>query len=186
MHPYLHTVRGVVSAPAMVLALAMAMSLDAIAQSVRYPWDRRPEICFGESPAKDSACELDNWPNFSETVNRITFLYRSEQFALLDRAMADAISTERRFGDGTTRAQAVYEAFKTMMPGPGTQPSHQGKIGRWQNAVPDSPFAVFAQARFSYGAAWNFRGNQYASSVSKESWELFDIRLTEAEQALLD
>jgi hypothetical protein len=171
---------------AWTVALGSLVPVEAFAQPVPFYWDRRPPVCREPNQAKDPKCEIDDWPSFPETARRITALYQIQQFAILDRAMDEAIRSERQFADGTNPAAAVYWSFRQMMAGPGAPPSHKDSIAKWKAAVPDSPYAVFAQARYAYANAWNMRGNQYSGSVSKESWELFHIGLRDAEQILLD
>ena len=181
--------RDIVLATSLAFALAMVMTGKVFAQTAeptRYPWDNRPSACFQPTNAKETNCKLDNWPNFEETVQRVTLLYSTEQFVLLEKAMHEIVSSKKRFADGDSPATGAYWAFRRLMPAPGTNPGHADKIARWQNAVPTSYFMPFAHARFTYGSAWNLRGSDYAGSVSKESWELFNIRLREAEKILLD
>jgi hypothetical protein len=186
VHSQFRIVLGAISFLALTFALVLVPSAHVLAQVPQYPWDQRPSDCSVAARASDPDCKIDNWPSFVDTANRIAVLYLGEQFVLLDLAMADAVGSDKRFVDGNTPADAVYWAFRQMMRAPGTNPSHGDKISRWQTAMPGSAFATFAQARFAYGSAWNIRGNQYGSSVSKESWELFEIRLRETEQILLN
>jgi hypothetical protein len=100
--------------------------------------------------------------------------------------MREIASSKKRFVNGDSPASAAYWAFRRLMPAPRTNESHQGKISRWRDAVPASYFVPFAQSRLMYANAWNVRGSGFAGSVSKESWELFGIRMQEAEKILLD
>ena len=172
------------------LALALIATLtfvDAEAQTApmsRYPWDKRPDFCL-QGGAHDAQCLKDDWPTWTLTLGRITALYDSEQFALLERAMHEAVSSKEFFKNGDSPASAVYWAFRRLMPAPETAEYHQQKISRWRAAVPSSAYVAFAEARFLYGSAWNVRGSGLATSVSPESWDLFSMRLQEAEQVLL-
>lgn len=152
----------------------------------RYPWDTRPTKCINVKNALGPECTIDNWRTFDETVQRISFLYQTGQYALLERAMVDLTTSEKTFASGKSNASAAYWAFRRMMPAPGTQPSEQERIRRWKETIPNSYFAVFAEARYLYGNAWNVRGSGYAGSVSPESWELFAHRLKEAEKKLMN
>jgi hypothetical protein len=174
--------------PAFVLIGAL-MLVDAVAQTAatnRYPWDNRPAFCSQADAARDARCVRDDWPTWVVTLRRITDLYNSEQFALLERAMHEAVSSKKFFTNGDSPASAVYWAFRRMMPAPGTPEEHQRKISRWKTAVPSSDYAAFAEARFLYASAWDIRGTGRAGSVSPESWDLFGMRLQEAEQLLLN
>jgi hypothetical protein len=175
---------AVFSTLGLTIVLVNLWPSEAFAQPVPFYWV--PPACREPSQAKDPKCQIDDWPSAPETALRITTLYQIQKFEILDRAMDEAIRSERKFADGTGPAEAVYWAFRQMMSAPGVPPNHKDVIAKWKAAVPGSPFAAFAEARFAYASAWNIRGNQYAGSVSKESWELFHIGLREAEQLLLD
>jgi hypothetical protein len=131
-------------------------------------------------------CVLEDWPGFEESIRRITFLYNAEQFILLEQGLADLTKLDKTFISGVSTASAAYWAFRRIMPAPGTPENEKARITRWKAAIPSSYFAVFAEARYLYGNAWNVRGAGYAGSVSPESWELFALRLREAEQKLLN
>jgi hypothetical protein len=171
---------------ALLFLLALATAVNAAAQSgpARYPWDDRPDVCFQSEGATSPRCQAENWPTWDKTIERIRQLYKSEQFALLDRAMGEIASSKESFGNGDSPASAAYWAFRGLMAAPGTQQYHEARIARWRASVPKSDYATFAQARYLYGTAWNARGSGTASSVSRESWELFAIRLQEAETVL--
>src|SRR4051812_12292956 len=62
----------------------------------RYPWDTRAEACFSEPHAASPRCTLVNWPTFDETVQRVTSLYQSEAFPLLERALAELAASRER------------------------------------------------------------------------------------------
>lgn len=152
-----------------------------------YPWERRPADCLDPAKANERRCAPEeNWPTFDFTIQRIASLYSGGQFVLLERALKDVVSSKKRFDDGDSPAAAAYWTFRRLMPGPGTHARHKDVIARWRDAVPSSYFVPFAEARFMYGNAWNVRGSGLGGSVSKESWELFNLRLREAEQLLLD
>jgi len=152
---------------------------------LRYPWDARPATCFNESRVAAPECALDSWPTFDETVRRVAFLYQTEQFSLLEQALAELVSSNKRFVSGRPLSSAAYWAFRRVMPAPGVPTAEKDRVVRWRAAFPQSYFVIFAEARFLYGNAWNTRGSGFAGSVSKESWELFSMRLREAEQVLL-
>jgi hypothetical protein len=162
--------------------------VDASAQSApmtRYPWDRRAELCTPPRVPSGDQCNPDDWPSWSATTQRIELLYTMEQFALLERAMREVLAGERFYPGGDTPASAAYWAFRRLMPAPGAAEDNQRKIDAWKNAVPASDFTAFAQARFIYASAWSIRGSGGGSSVSKESSDLFGIRLRAAEDILL-
>jgi hypothetical protein len=164
---------------------AMAASAASAAQTPeRYPWDNRPLKCFAPGAFTVGSCTpIDNWPDQSQSIQRIVLLYNSGNFALLERALAELEASDKRFVWGSPQ-EAVWYAFGRIMY-PGVQPVELERVAQWRKAVPNSIFVPFAEARYAYTFAWNARGMGYASSVSDESWELFAIRLQQAEQMLL-
>ena len=171
----------------LLVLLAAVAAEEAVAQTApqtRYPWDKRPEFCFQRDTPDVPQCASDDWPTWHATLERVTYLYEFEQFVLLERALKELVASKKVFVNGDSPASAAYWAFRILMRGPGVDPSHQGTIARWKAAIPGSDFAAFAEARFLYANAWNVRGSGFAGSVSRESWELFDIRLQEAESVL--
>lgn len=184
------TSRRNAGAIAIVLGVAAVFMLNGAAQAQspaapRYPWDHRPTKCFAEDAPALGDCKLENWPTFGLTTRRLAILYFNRQFELLEHALAEIATPERRFASGESGDLAIYEAFRHMLPGGGVdQGEWEGRIARWRAAAPESRYTHFAEARFLYSYAWNGRGSGYAASVSKESWDLFNIRLQEAEQLL--
>lgn len=174
---------GVASTYVLFIGTAYA---DDVSQ--RYPWDSRPAYCFtdGEASRKDADCIAHDWFDFHATTSRISHLYNSEKFVLLDRAMKEIVSSNEQFITGRSAVSAIYWAFRELMPSNGARGNEMERISRWKAAVPDSYFVPFAIARHQYSKAWNARGTGYSSSASKETWELFTTRLQAAEQTLLD
>ena len=154
--------------------------------ATRYHWDRRPAECLSEPRASAPECVLDSWPTLNVAADQIAVLYRVRQFPLLERALGEVLSSDKRFSDGRPVVTAGYLAFRRMMAASRASPRERDTIASWKEAIPQSYFAVFAEARFLYASAWAARGSGYSSSVSKEAWELFAIRMREAEQVLLN
>jgi len=116
----------------------------------------------------------------------VTALYTTGQFAALEAVLKDASSSQKTFLEGDSPAAAAYWAFRLMIPAPSFIEPHQAQVTRWKTVVPKSVFVEFLRARLAYANAWNARGRGGAGSVSPESWDLFYIRLGEAEQILLN
>lgn len=130
--------------------------------------------------------KTSSWSTFDDAFQRVAFLYNTEQFAALETALKNASSSQKTFVEGDSPAAAAYWAFRRMIPAPGAVELHEARATRWRNAVPKSAFVTFLRARIAYAGAWNVRGSGSAGSVSAESWDLFHLRLGEAEQILLD
>jgi hypothetical protein len=167
-------------------SLFAANSLALAELAPRYPWDTRSSSCLTESNSPSSECVLTSWPDFETTVQRVAFLYRTENFTLLERALAETVSSNIKFTSGRPASSAAYWAFRRLMPAPGVSPTEKDRVARWKAAIPNSYYAIFAEARFMYSNGWNVRGSGYAGSVSTESWELFAARLKDAESILLN
>lgn len=185
----MRTIRVAVAGIFLVLGVAHAQPpvLGPNATSMpRYPWDQRPTKCFAPDAPPFGDCKLENWPSFGLTSRRLAILYYNGQFALLERALAEVATPERRFASGESGDLAIYEAFRQVLNGGNVDPeAWQRQIAQWRAVAPNSRYTYFAEARFYYAHAWAARGSGYASSVSKESWQLFNIRLQQSEQMLL-
>ena len=127
-----------------------------------------------------------SWSSWNETKDRVTHLYKTSQFAALEAALKDASSSQNTFAEGDSPAAAAYWAFRLAIPAPGFVEPHQMMVTRWKSVVPKSVFVEFLRARIAYADAWNVRGTGGPGSVSAESWDLFHLRLAEAEQILLN
>lgn len=161
------------------------VALAQPAQSLRYPWDMGDRNCTEPTERFRAGCEIQNWMTFGLTSERIQILYGNDHYVLLDRAMGELVATNRRFTDGWTPAAAVGSAFTAAHRIPVAYSFEKERLARWRNAVPNSYFVIYAEASLAYANAWSARGQGHAASVSKESWELFRIRLQETEDLLL-
>src|SRR5712671_908606 len=99
---------AVFSTLGLTIVLVNLWPSEACAQPVPFYWV--PPACREPSQAKDPKCQIDDWPSAPETARRITTLYQIQKFEILDRAMDEAIRSERKFADGTGPAEAVYWA----------------------------------------------------------------------------
>ena len=140
------------------------------------PWAK----CYLYAETKPT-CDTSSWTTSEDLVERVSYLFVFQQYKALDYLLQDIVTANRRLQDGEHAANAAYWTFRGVLWG------EQAKFAaEWQAAVPDSAFAPIARARVAYDAAWRARGSGYGNTVSKESWELFNIRLNEARQILLD
>lgn len=153
----------------------------------RYPWDERPNKCFAPGAEPIGQCRpADNWPSPDLTVRYIFNLYANDTFVLLERYLSDFVASKKRFRSGEYPEEVIFRAFNLLMPRPAEDGSGLQRNAAWRKEVPDSKFVLFAEFALLRATAWNARGSGFADSVSKESWELFAIRLQEAEQVLLN
>jgi hypothetical protein len=153
----------------------------------RYPWDERPFKCLAPGAPQIGLCKpLDNWPTPDRTIHYISNLYFNESFPLLEHYLSELAASKKRFADGTYAEEAIFRAFSQIMSGPTAQQSGAQLDAEWRKAVPGSQFVALAEYERLYTMAWDARGRGYADTVSPESWELFAIRLKDAEQALVN
>jgi len=104
---------------------------------------------------------------------------------MLEKSLAELLSSDKRFKDGSRPAQAAYMGFQMYLSGENYSGGYAAVIEEWRTAYPGSIYVPFAKARQAYAAAWGSRGAQWASEVPKEAWELFALRLQESEKILL-
>lgn len=161
-----------------VLGVGLAATASA-ASDDEIPWR-----CH--SPPGSPPCNNDYWPNFQTAASNLKLLYTLESFKALERSLKELIASGKNFPAGEPMATAPYMGFRLAMPAPGTLPLEEDRIKRWKSAVPNSYFAVFAEARYQYANAWNARGSGGPNSISPEAWELYDSRLAAAQKILDD
>jgi hypothetical protein len=159
-------------------ALVAALAGPASAAS----GDEMPWRCY--TPPGGPPCNNDYWPNYQTAASNLKQLYTMESFKALERALKELIASGKNFPAGEPMATAPYMAFRLAMPAPGTSPQEEERIKRWKTAVPNSYFAVFAEARYQYASAWEARGTSGPNSISPEAWELYDSRLAAAQKIL--
>lgn len=155
----------------------------------RYPWDTRPPKCLmpGAPKVKFGICAaVENWPNPAQTLYRLRVLYAGENYALLERALAELTTPSRQFSNGAYAEEVIALALSGGIQGSNAEAEEERRFAQWRKAAPDSPWVEFARASFLYGKAWAERGGDAALPVSKESMELFNIHLQDAEQILME
>src|SRR4051812_21389366 len=121
-----------------------------------------------------------------QAVQRLQILYRQEQFAKLDAAMACLMAAPAGFSSGKPGGAAVYWMFRRQMPAPGADASEAARIARWRQQRPASMFAEFGGYRLQYANAWAARGMSAADRVGQTAWASFDTQLTQVEAGLLE
>ena len=108
-------------------------------------------------------------------------LFRSGDYATLDRLAADWSQSKARFLDGNWKIARFYGAIAEIeMP----FSERFKRLEEWQAAFPDSlsPRLLHAEAWTQY--AWDARGSGVASTVTEEGWKLFRERLAAARMEL--
>jgi hypothetical protein len=153
----------------------------------RYPWDQRPKKCFMEGAFTGGVCAPpDNYPSAGMTHHNLMRLYYGDKFRLLERYLSDLVASGKRFEDGLFPEEVLMRSLSMLMTLGSEYAKAEERNAAWRREIPDSKFVVYAEAARLHGAAWRARGTGYANTVSPESWELFALRVRDAEQVLLD
>lgn len=102
-------------------------------------------------------------------------------FAQLERIADDARRKDTRISDGQPVLAALYEATAGCACGNRFTDElwqlRRTRLTEWKKQIPESQTARVASAAFPVYYAWFARGNNYASSVSAEAWQLFKDRM---------
>ncbi|MCZ8293379.1 MAG: hypothetical protein O9312_07675 [Hylemonella sp.] len=152
----------------------------------RYPWDHRPGKCRFPGAAASDLCKLNDWPDQSTTVERLQLLLERSEFVLLERALNELASSGDVFAGGSSPAATAYSVLEWILEQDARTPPADSWLVPWRKAQPDSTMLKMLEAIQLQHKAWEVRGSGYASTVSTESWEIFALRLKQAEQVLLD
>jgi len=109
-------------------------------------------------------------------------------FARLERVADDARRKDTRISDGQPVLAALYEATAGCACGNRIPDDlwqlRRARLAEWSKQMPQSVTARVASASFPVYYAWFARGNNYASSVSRDAWRLFNERMEEGRIAL--
>ena len=152
-----------------------------------------PALCPGERepiefscPPSMPKCKPEKFPNAGMTADTIGFLFQTQQFCLLEKALVETVSSGKRFPNGVRLAEGAYQGFQRILTPSSYSPGWRGHVDKWRAAYPTSIYIPFIEARLAYVGAWAARGEMLpGSQVSPEARELFNVRLQEAETILL-
>ena len=87
--------------------------------------------------------------------------------------------------DGKTPVNFVYAGFSKAFKSFPDKEKALSKINEIQNKHPDEVYPILSEALFWTLYAWDARGRGYASTVTKEGWNLFYERLGVSEEILI-
>ena len=170
------------SSAAVLLAFWCSLALAQSSAPPQCPNEPPPLVC----PPNVSGCVVpEKWPNPQRTTDMIATLFQTRQFCRLEKSLDEVLSMEKRFKNGVRPASSAYAAFQMILSGDSSQ-GYATVIEEWRAAYPNSIYVPFAQARLAYAGAWSARGSRWGNEVPKESWELFALKLREAEEILLN
>ena len=112
-------------------------------------------------------------------ANRFT----NGDYAAVDRLFSEMKNPQMRLNDGRWMAMGL-ETFGHEYRRYMDRATAYQKIQEWKEANPQSAGAAIFESMYWQAAAWEARGHGYASSVSREGWQLFAERMAKAEAAL--
>lgn len=110
--------------------------------------------------------------------------FNARDFGRLDELYDLWCAGKERFPDGRWKLSQYGEGLHQNFTAWKTWSKDLGVIQQWQRARPQSKAALYAEAIHWRARGWSARGGGYASSVSKEGWELFRERLTKSREIL--
>ncbi|MBD9416736.1 DUF4034 domain-containing protein [Pseudomonas sp. PDM16] len=140
-------------------------------------------ICTNLELQKQVPCP-DSALFFHEGKALVQRAFNERQFATLDTLYDQWCSGKDRFPDGRWKLSQYEAALHENFDAWNTWSRDLDAIKSWKSVSPNSAAAIFSEAVYWRAYAWKARGADYASTVSKEGWELFYERLSKAESAL--
>lgn len=111
--------------------------------------------------------------------------FNQRNFEELDRFYDQWCTGKDRFPDGRWKLHVYEYALGEVFNIWNRWAADLEALKRWQKSRPQSDAALYAEAIYWYQYAWKARGSGYASSVSREGWELFKERLANADALLV-
>lgn len=147
-----------------------------------------PAPTTGPVVAQAKVAVLAKPPEIDEYTNEISFqMYRGD-FAKLDEIADKARSTKARFPGGGWKLFTFYTQLQAM-PSDATDADWQKHLDffkRWMTARPQSITARVGLADAYIDYAWVARGKGYADQVTAEGGRLFDERIEQAANVLME
>lgn len=146
-----------------------------------YSRDGKPSSdCIDQKTLKVGPC-----PESQRFIREAQFpleeAFNSKNYSELDRLYSRWCTGSDRFPDGrwllawyTKTFFGYFQAWKNW-------DKHLNQFMEWQKKYPESEAARLLEAVYWRSYAWNARGSGYANSVSKEGWQLFHQRISNAQ-----
>jgi hypothetical protein len=123
---------------------------------------------------------------FEDAEFLVQRLYNESNFKELDALFDKWCAGKDRFPDGRWKLSSFGDAIYNNLSAWRNWDVDLKKIQKWRAQSPSSVAAWYAEAVFWRAYAWQARGTGYASSVSKEGWEIFGERLDKARKIVED
>ena len=120
--------------------------------------------------------------------SEIGWLFRSENFARLERIVERLRKVKPRLVTGEWQLEDYYDFLQTKSGNAGRFYSerHFEVLNNWIEAYPDSVTPRIALVNQYRYLGWKARGGGYANTVTEEGWKGFHENLDKAEEVLLE
>lgn len=153
-----------------------------------------PQSITNTSPAEPAsnglASVVKDPPELLEFTESVRLMLWKEDFAGLDKVADDLRKTKQQWPGGAWKLSTLYDALQDLSGGGASTDDqwqqHIARLQRWIKARPQSITSRVALANAYYEYAWQARGSGYANSVTDQGWHLFEQRLQQAGQTLMD
>lgn len=122
---------------------------------------------------------------FKPLEEQVSTLFYYEQFSELEKMANELKDKKSCFPGGLNKLYYFYDALDR--PRPETDENYRKIfciLNKWSEKYPESITERVAEAGTWISYAWFARGNDWASTVTKEGWQLLDIRLKKAYEIL--
>ncbi len=172
-------------------------SLGEVERELRASKHARPETpagapapAAGTKPAQPDAAVVDPPPEIGEFTQSVALQTYRKDFAQLDKIADEARSTKARFPGGAWKLYTFYSQLRVVNGGAGATEAdwqqHLAFLQKWISARPKSITARVALAAAYIDYAWQARGNGTADQVTPEGWRLFQARINQAANTLME
>lgn len=139
--------------------------------------------CINMSTMKGIPCS-DSELFFKEGRGPVQEAINSENFEQLDKLYEQWCTGKDRFPDGRWKLSQYGDGLSENFSVWNKWERDLQTIKKWQKSNPKSEAAQYIEAVYWRTFAWRARGSGYASTVSKEGWELFRERLNKSKEIL--
>jgi hypothetical protein len=106
------------------------------------------------------------------------------KFDEIDRLADQYRRSKERWPGGNWKLRTLYEALDAPHQTDKDSADHLEHLREWMTARPESITARVALATSLHRWAWVARGNSTADKVTAEGWQLFELRIKEAQAVL--
>ncbi len=165
--------------------LLCALSTKAQVGVSAPPMPAQPQVtCTNLDLMKKIPCP-DSALFFHEGQSPVQRALNARDFKQLDALYDQWCTGKDRFPDGRWKLSQYPEALARNFSAWNNWTKDLAMLQAWRQESPQSEAAAYAEAIYWRTYAWKSRGAGYASTVSKEGWDIFRERLAKAKEALV-